>query len=77
MFPAPQSRPLGQPTPPLYLQLRGSSFPNTESLDGGDVTPPEPLTLARRIQALLRPQTAHQALTPSATDATTSSGPER
>ena len=56
------------------LQRRGSSFPNSRSLDGGDVTPPEPLTLARRIQALLSPQTAHQASTPSATDATTSSG---
>ena len=56
------------------LQRRGSSVPNSESLDGGDVTPPEPLTLARRIQALLSPQAAHQASTPSATDATTSSG---
>ena len=53
------------------LQRRGSSFPNPGSLDGGDATPPEPLTLARRIQALLSPQTAS---TPSATDATTSSG---
>lgn len=56
------------------LQRRGSSFPDTGSLDGGDVTPPEPLTLARRIQAMLSPQTSHQASTPSATDATTSSG---
>lgn len=56
------------------LQRRGSSFPNAGSLDSGDVTPPEPLTLARRIQALLSSQTAHQASTPSATFATTSSG---
>ena len=55
-------------------QRRGSSFPNSGSHDAGDVTPPEPLTLARRIQALLSPQTANQASTPSATDATTSSG---
>ena len=56
------------------LQQRRSSFPNPGPPDGGDVTPPEPLTLARRIQALLSSQTAHQASTPSATDATTSSG---
>ena len=56
------------------LQRRRSSVPNPGSPDGGDVTPPEPLTLARRIQALLSPQSAHQASTPSATDATTSSG---
>ncbi|KAF8506526.1 hypothetical protein F5888DRAFT_1602652 [Russula emetica] len=55
------------------LQQRRSSFPNPGS-DGGDVTPPEPLTLAKRIQSLLGPQTANQASTPSATDATTSSG---
>jgi hypothetical protein len=65
--------PSGTTNPPT-LHRRGSSFPNTGSLDGGDVTPPEPLTLARRIQALLGSQTAHQASTPSATDATTSSG---
>jgi hypothetical protein len=65
--PSAAAAPSGAPT----LQRRGSSFPNTESLDGGDVTPPEPLTLAKRIQALLSPQTAS---TPSATDATTSSG---
>jgi hypothetical protein len=65
--------PSGTPRSPT-LQRRGSSFPDTGSLDGGDVTPPEPLTLARRIQALLSPQTSHQASTPSATDATTSSG---
>ncbi|KAI0271809.1 hypothetical protein BGY98DRAFT_1100211 [Russula aff. rugulosa BPL654] len=63
--------------PSPNLQRRGSSFPNLGSLDGGDVTPPEPLTLARRIQALLSPQTTHQASTPSATDATTSSGAAR
>jgi hypothetical protein len=63
--------------PSPNLQRRGSSFPNLGSLDGGDVTPPEPLTLARRIQALLSPQMAHQASTPSATDATTSSGAAR
>lgn len=56
------------------LQRRGSSFPNAGSLDSGDVTPPEPLTLARRIQTLLSPQTAHHESTPSATFATTSSG---
>jgi hypothetical protein len=56
------------------LQRRRSSLPNPGSPDGGDVTLPEPLTLARRIQALLSPQTTHQPSTPSATDATTSSG---
>ena len=62
------------------LKRRGSSFPGPGAPDGdsGDVTPPEPLTLARRIQALLSPWSAAQAptnSTPSATaDATTSSG---
>ena len=59
------------------LERRGSSFPNVASIDGDDVAPPEPLTLARRIQALLRPQTAREAPTPSLTDATTSSGAAR
>jgi hypothetical protein len=59
------------------LERRGSSFPNPGSLDTEDIAPPEPLTLARRIQALLRPQTALEAQTPSLTDATTSSGAAR
>ena len=59
------------------LERRGSSFPNVASIDGDDVAPPEPLTLARRIQALLRPQTALEAPTPSLTDAATSSGAAR
>lgn len=56
------------------LERRGSSFSGSGSLGGQDVAHPEPLTLARRIQALLSLQTAPQAPTPSATDATTSSG---
>lgn len=64
------------PSPTLHR--RGSSFPGPGALDGDseDVTPPEPVTLARRIQTLLSPWSASQAptATPSATDATTSSG---
>ena len=60
-----------EPTRSPTLDQRRSSFPNPGSLDGEDASNPEPLTLARRIQALLSLQTAS---TPSATDATTTSG---
>ena len=53
---------------------RRDSFPGQAAFDDKDSPPPEPLTLARRIQSLLSPQTAPQAPTPSVTDATTSSG---
>ncbi|KAI0287729.1 hypothetical protein BC826DRAFT_972020 [Russula brevipes] len=59
-------------SPPL--ERRGSLFPETGALDGEGAAPPEPLTLARRIQTLLGSRASPQAPTPSATDATTSSG---
>src|SRR6266436_4322578 len=55
------------------LERRGS-FPSSATLVGEDANTPEPLTLARRIQALLNPQAAQQTPTTSVTDATTSSG---
>ena len=59
------------------LERRGASFPSPGTLDGEpeDESASEPLTLARRIQALLSSRTAPP--TPSATDAATSSGAER
>ncbi|KAI0295034.1 hypothetical protein BC826DRAFT_302117 [Russula brevipes] len=56
------------------LERHGSSFSGPETLSGKDASTPEPLTLARRIQALLGPQTARHGPTPSTTDVTTPSG---
>ncbi|KAI0003841.1 hypothetical protein BJV74DRAFT_881637 [Russula compacta] len=65
--------PLGVTSSPT-LERRGSSYPGPGESHSEDAASPESLTLARRIQALLGSQTAQQASTPSATDATTSSG---
>jgi hypothetical protein len=56
------------------LERRGSSFPGPGVIDNqpGEESAPEPLTLARRIQALLGSYTVPP--TPSATDGTTTTG---
>lgn len=65
--------PLGVNSSPT-LERRGSSYPGPGEPHSEDAASSESLTLARRIQALLGSRTAQQASTPSATDATTSSG---